>query len=76
MLEIMILIVVIVGAGKEFIWLGMNLYLLGKTIRYKNNKNYLVKRILFNSFRDVELVVFDYGLTYVMKCEYKDLEIY
>lgn len=61
--------------GNDIICFAMNCRMKNKIIKYKKNRRLQVKYANFKSFKEVELIVNDYGIGRIIKCQYEDIEI-
>lgn len=61
--------------GNDIICFAMNCRMKNKIIKYKKNRRLQVKYAYFKSFKEVELIVNDYGIGRIIKCQYEDIEI-
>lgn len=61
--------------GNDIICFAMNCRMKNKIIKYKKNRRLQVKYAYFKSFKEVELVINDFGIGSIIKCKYEDIEI-
>lgn len=61
--------------GSDIVSLVMNYKMKNKIIKYKKNRKLQIKDVNFKSFKEVELIINDYGIGRIIKCQYEDIEI-